>query len=216
MRLIMLSPPGAGKGTHSKQLSLATGIAHISSGDLLRAEIDRGTELGLRLSEYTARGDLVPDDLIFDILIPVVVEASRDTGGYVLDGFPRTMPQALRAAQIGIEFDLVSDAAVYLTAPDEVLIERLRDRAQREGRADDTPEVIRHRLAVFAAQTQPLVDYYRRRGILIELDTDRPQADVQADLRAQLAARGVPGSRAPSASSRSLSTSPAGHPLEDS
>jgi adenylate kinase len=216
MRLIMLSPPGAGKGTHSKQLSLATGIAHISSGDLLRAEIDRGTELGLRLSEYTARGDLVPDDLIFDILTPVVVEASRDTGGYVLDGFPRTMPQALRAAQIGIEFDLVSDAAVYLTAPDEVLIERLRDRAQREGRADDTPEVIRHRLAVFAAETQPLVDYYRRRGILIELDTDRPQADVQADLRAQLAARGVPESRARSASSRSLSTSPAGHPLEES
>lgn len=216
MRLIMLSPPGAGKGTHSKQLSLATGIAHISSGDLLRSEIDRGTELGSRLSEYTARGDLVPDDLIFDILIPVVVEASRDTGGYVLDGFPRTMPQALRAAQIGIEFDLVSDAAVYLTAPEEVLIERLRDRAQREGRADDTPEVIRHRLAVFAAQTQPLVDYYRRRGILIELDTDRPEADVQADLRAQLAARGVPESRARSASSRSLSTSPAGHPLEDS
>jgi adenylate kinase len=216
MRLIMLSPPGAGKGTHSKQLSLATGIAHISSGDLLRAEIDRRTELGARLSEYTARGDLVPDDLIFDILIPMVVEASRDTGGYVLDGFPRTMPQALRAAQIGIEFDLVSDAAVYLTAPDEVLIERLRERAQREGRADDTPEVIRHRLAVFAAETQPLVDYYRRRGILIELGTDRPQADVQADLRAQLAARGVPESRARSASSRSLSTSPAGHPLEDS
>src|SRR5580704_8693363 len=132
MRLIMLSPPGAGKGTHSKQLSQATGIAHISSGDLLRAEIASATDLGLRLSEYTTRGDLVPDDLIFDILIPAVVEASRDTGGYLLDGFPRTMPQALRAAQIGIEFDLVSDAAVYLTAPDEVLIERLRDRAQRE------------------------------------------------------------------------------------
>lgn len=196
MRLIMLSPPGAGKGTHSEQLSQATGIAHISSGDLLRAEIARGTDLGLRLSEYTTRGDLVPDDLIFDILIPAVVEASRETGGYLLDGFPRTMPQALRAAQIGIELDLVSDAAIYLTAPDEVLIERLHDRAQRDGRADDTPEVIRHRLAVFAAQTQPLVDYYRGRGILLELDTDRPQDDVQADLRAQLAARGVPDSRA--------------------
>ncbi len=216
MRLIMLSPPGAGKGTHSKQLSEATGIAHISSGDLLRAEIDRGTEMGLRLSEYTTRGDLVPDDLIFDILIPKVVEASRDTGGYVLDGFPRTMPQALRAAQIGIELDLVSDAAVYLTAPDEVLIERLRDRALRDGRPDDAPDVIRHRLAVFAAQTQPLVDYYRRRGILLELDTDRPEVDVQADLRAQLAARGVPASRARSASSRGLSTSQAQPSLEDS
>jgi adenylate kinase len=196
MRLIMLSPPGAGKGTHSEQLSEATGIAHISSGDLLRAEVARGTDLGLRLSEYTTRGDLVPDDLIFDILIPVVVEASRTTGGYLLDGFPRTMPQALRAAQIGIELDLVSDAAIYLTAPDDVLVERLRDRAQRDGRADDTPEVIRHRLAVFAAQTEPLVDYYRGRGILLELDTDRPQDDVQADIRAWLAARGVPESRA--------------------
>jgi adenylate kinase len=204
MRLIMLSPPGAGKGTHSKQLSQATGIAHISSGDLLRAEIASATDLGLRLSEYTTRGDLVPDDLIFDILIPAVVEASRDTGGYLLDGFPRTMPQALRAAQIGIELDLVSDAAIYLTAPDEVLIERLRDRAQRDGRTDDKPEVIQHRLAVFAAQTQPLVDYYRGRGILLELDTDRPQDDVQADLRARLAARGVPESRAQSAASPSL------------
>jgi adenylate kinase len=216
MRLIMLSPPGAGKGTHSKQLSAATGIAHISSGDLLRAEIDRGTEMGLRLSEFTTRGDLVPDDLIFDILIPKVVEASRDTGGYVLDGFPRTMPQALRAAQIGIELDLVSDAAVYLTAPDEVLIERLRDRSQRDGRPDDAPEVIRHRLAVFAGQTQPLVDYYRRRGILLELDTDRPEVEVQADLRAQLAARGIPRSRARSASSPRLGTSPALPPLQDS
>jgi adenylate kinase len=196
MRLIMLSPPGAGKGTHSEQLSEATGIAHISSGDLLRAEVARGTDLGLRLSEFTTRGDLVPDDVIFDILIPAVVEASRNTGGYLLDGFPRTMPQALRAAQIGIELDLVSDAAIYLTAPDDVLVERLHDRAQRDGRADDTPEVIRHRLAVFAAQTQPLVDYYRGRGILLELDTDRPQEEVQADLRAQLAARGVLESRA--------------------
>jgi adenylate kinase len=196
MRLIMLSPPGAGKGTHSEQLSEATGIAHISSGDLLRAEVARGSDLGLRLSEYTTRGDLVPDDLIFDILIPVVVEASRNTGGYLLDGFPRTMPQALRAAQIGIELDLVSDAAIYLTAPADVLVERLLDRAQRDGRADDTPEVIRHRLAVFAAQTQPLVDYYRGRGILLELDTDRPQDEVQADIRAWLADRGVPESRA--------------------
>ena len=155
----MLSPPGAGKGTHSEQLSQATGIAHISSGDLLRAEIARGTDLGRRLSEYTTRGDLVPDDLIFDILIPVVVEGSRASSGFVLDGFPRTMPQALRAAQIGIDLDLVSDAAIYLTAPDEVLVERLRERAQREGRTDDTPQVIRHRLAVFAVQTKPLVDY---------------------------------------------------------
>jgi adenylate kinase len=200
MRLILLSPPGAGKGTHGKLLSQSTGIRHISSGDLLRTEIARGTELGLRLAEYTRRGDLVPDELIFEILIPVVVEASRNTGGYLLDGFPRTLPQALRAAQIGMELDLLSDAAIYLTAPNKVLVERILDRAQREGRADDTTEVIQHRLAVFAEQTQPLVSYYRGRGILIELDTDRPQADVQADLRARVAALGIPLSRARAAS----------------
>jgi adenylate kinase len=200
MRLILLSPPGAGKGTHAKLLSQATGIAHISSGDLLRAETARGTKLGLRLAEYTRRGDLVPDDLIFEILIPVVVEASRNTGGYLLDGFPRTLPQALRAAQVGMELDLLSDAAIYLTAPDKVLVERILDRAQRDGRADDTREVIQHRLTVFAEQTQPLVSYYRGRGILIELDTDRPQADVHADLRAQVIARGIPLSRASAAS----------------
>jgi adenylate kinase len=133
MRLILLSPPGAGKGTHAKLLSQATGIAHISSGDLLRAETARGTKLGLRLAEYTRRGDLVPDDLIFEILIPVVVDASRNTGGYLLDGFPRTLPQALRAAQVGMELDLLSDAAIYLTAPDKVLVERILDRAQRDG-----------------------------------------------------------------------------------
>jgi adenylate kinase len=206
MRLLMLSPPGAGKGTHGKRLSQATGIAHISSGDLLRTEIARGTELGQRLAEYTLRGDLVPDDLIFEILIPVVVAASRDTGGYLLDGFPRTLPQALRAAQIGMELDLLSDAAIYLCAPEKVLIERVHDRALREGRADDTLEVIKHRLAVFAEQTKPLIDYYRGRGILIELNTDRPQDEVHADLRAKVAALGLPLSRAGAASGPSPTT----------
>lgn len=191
MRLILLSPPGAGKGTHARRLSAATGIAHISSGDVLRAEIARGTDLGRLLERYTARGDLVPDDLIFDILTPVVTAAARDTGGYLLDGFPRTMPQALRAARIGIQLDLVSDAAVYLTAADEVLAQRLLARAQREGRADDAPEVIRHRLAVFARETQPLVDYYRGRGILLELDASRPETDVHADLLRRLATHGL-------------------------
>lgn len=191
MRLILLSPPGAGKGTHARRLSAATGIAHISSGDVLRAEIARGTDLGRLLERYTARGDLVPDDLIFDILTPVVTAAARDTGGYLLDGFPRTMPQALRAARIGIQLDLVSDAAVYLTAADEVLAQRLLARAQREGRADDAPEVIRHRLAVFARETQPLVDYYRGRGILLELDANRPETDVHADLLRRLATHGL-------------------------
>jgi adenylate kinase len=191
MRVVMLSPPGAGKGTHSRWLERQTGAAHISSGELLRAEVARGSGLGRKVAEYTDRGDLVPDQLIFDVLIPAVVAAARKTGGYVLDGFPRTMPQALRAAQIAVELGISSDAVIYLTAPEEELVARLLERAEIDGRPDDTLEVIRHRLAVYARETAPLVDYYRGRGLLLEVSTDRPEEDVRADLRDGLAARGL-------------------------
>jgi adenylate kinase len=191
VRAIMLSPPGAGKGTHGRWLTRETGAAHISAGDLLRAEVARGSDLGRQVAAYTERGDLVPDDLIFNIVAPAVVAAAHDTGGYVLDGFPRTMPQALRAAQFGADLALTSNAAIYLTAPEEELVSRLLDRARRDGRSDDTLDVIRHRLAVFAKETAPLVDYYRGRGILVELSTDRPEAEVQADLLDGLRARGL-------------------------
>jgi adenylate kinase len=191
VRVIMLSPPGAGKGTHSRWLTLQTGAAHISAGDMLRAEVASGSGLGRQVAAYTERGDLVPDELIFRILAPVVVAAARDTGGYVLDGFPRTMAQALRAAQFGADLALTSNAVIYLTAPEDELVRRLLDRAQRDGRADDSLGVIRHRLAVFEAETAPLVDYYRGRGILLEVSTNRAEAEVQADLLDQLHARGL-------------------------
>jgi adenylate kinase len=191
VRVIMLSPPGAGKGTHGKWLTLHTGAAHISTGDLLRAEVERGSDLGRRVAAYTARGDLVPDDLIFSIMAPAVIAAARNTGGYVLDGFPRTMPQALRAAKLGAQLGLTADAVVYLTAPEEELVNRLLDRAGRDGRSDDKLAVIRHRLAIFARETAPLVDYYRGRGILLEVSTDRPEEDVQADLLDWFEARGL-------------------------
>jgi adenylate kinase len=207
VRVVMLSPPGAGKGTHGRWLTQQTGAAHISSGDLLRAEVARGSELGRQVAAYTARGDLVPDELIFAILVPAVVAAARDTGGYVLDGFPRTMPQALRAAELGVELALTSDAVIYLTAPEDELVNRLLDRARRDGRDDDTLGVIRHRLAVFARETAPVVDYYRGRGILLELSTDRPEADVRADLRDWFEARGLmpPGADKIQAGPRSTS-----------
>ncbi len=201
VRVIMLSPPGAGKGTHGRWLTLQTGATHISAGDLLRAEVACGSELGRQVAAYTERGDLVPDELIFRILAPAVVAAARHTGGYVLDGFPRTMPQALRAAQFGADLALTSNAVIYLTAPEEELVRRLLDRAQRDGRADDNLGVIQHRLAVFARETAPLVDYYRGRGILLELSTDRPEAEVQAELLDWLQARGLiaalPGNAGP-------------------
>jgi adenylate kinase len=191
VRVVMLSPPGAGKGTHGRWLAQQTGAVHISSGDLIRVEVARGSDLGQQVAAYSARGDLVPDELIFSILMPAVVAAVRDTGGYVLDGFPRTMAQALRSAQLGIELDLASDAVIYLTAPEEELLTRLLDRAEREGRVDDTLSVIQHRLDVYATETAPLVDYYRGRHILLELSTNRPEADVRADLRDWLEARGL-------------------------
>jgi len=191
MRLILLSPPGAGKGTHCAWLTRETGVAHISSGDLLRAEIARGSGLGRRLAEYTGRGALVPDDVMFDLLVPVVVAAERDTGGYLLDGFPRTMPQALRAQEIGREQDLGADAVVYLSAPEPVLVARLLSRAADQGRTDDDPEVIRHRLTVFTEATAPLVDFYRDRGLLLEVDADRPVPEIRLDLRRRLAERGL-------------------------
>jgi adenylate kinase len=191
MRLVLLSPPGAGKGTLSAWLTEETGVAHISSGDLLRAEIARGSDLGRRLAEYTGRGALVPDEVMVDLLVPVVVAADRDTGGYLLDGFPRTLPQALRAEQVGREQDLTADAVVYLTAPEEVLVARLAERAAEQGRADDAPAVIAHRLAVYAEVTAPLIDHYRDCGLLIEVDADRPVADIRTDLRQRLAERGL-------------------------
>ena len=193
MKLILLSPPGAGKGTHCAWLTRETGVAHISSGDLLRAEIARGSDLGRRLAEYTGRGALVPDDVMFDLITPVVVAAARDTGGYLLDGFPRTLPQALRAQQIGVEQDLSADAVVYLTAPEPVLVDRLLARAAEQGRPDDDPAVIRHRLGVFTQATAPLIDHYRDRGLLMEVDADRPVDDIRADLRGRLADRGLVG-----------------------
>lgn len=186
MRVIMLSPPGAGKGTQCARLAQATGVAHISSGDLLRAEMAEGSPTGRAAAAYAARGDLVPDDLLFELLVPVVLAADRATGGYLLDGFPRTMAQALRAAELGVTHRVGADAVVHLTAPGPVLVERLLARADREGRTDDTPDVIRHRLAVFEAQTRPLVDYYRDRGLLFEVDADRTADDVQAELRSLL------------------------------
>ena len=187
MRLLLLAPPGAGKGTQGERLATRFRVRHIAAGDLLRAEAQAGSQLGLGIAAHQARGDLVPDQIVLDLLTPVVVEAAA-RGGYILDGFPRTLPQATAAAELGAQLDVTLQAVVYLHAPEEVLTRRLLGRASQSGRADDTADVIRHRLQVFAETTGPLVPYYTERGILITVDADQPLESVTADIVAGLSA----------------------------
>jgi adenylate kinase len=185
MRLLLLAPPGGGKGTQGARLAGRLGVQHVSAGEQLRAEARAGTLVGRDIAAYQQRGDLVPDDIVFDVLTPMVVAAVA-RGGYILDGFPRTLPQATAAAELGARLGVTLDAAVYLYAPDAVLVQRLLGRAGQGGRSDDTSAVIRHRLGVFAATTSPLIAYYRDRGILVAVDADRPPETVTTDILTRL------------------------------
>jgi adenylate kinase len=185
MRRLLLAPPGAGKGTQGERLAAWAGVRHIAAGDLLRAQAQAGDALGDQIAAYQARGDLVPDQIVLDVLTPWVVDAAAH-GGYILDGFPRTLPQAIAAADLGAQLGVTLDATVYLHAPDEVLTRRLLERASQSGRSDDRADVIRHRLAVYAETTGPLVPYYTERGILVSVDADQPPDSVTADIQAQL------------------------------
>jgi adenylate kinase len=191
MRLLLLAPPGAGKGTQGERLAAWSGARHIAAGDLLRAEARAGGPLGREIAACQARGDLVPDQVVLDVLTPVVMAAAA-AGGYILDGFPRTLPQAIAAAELAARLGVTLHAAVYLHAPDAVLTQRLLDRARDGGRADDRADVIRHRLQVYADTTGPLVPYYEQRGILIAVNADQPPDAVTAGIRSRLTESGQP------------------------
>ena len=175
----MVAAPGGGKGTQGERLAAKFGIQHVSSGEALRAAA--GTPAGREVAAYQRRGDLVPDKIVFELLTPVVAAAAA-RGGYILDGFPRTLPQARTAADLGRQLDLTLDNAIYLNVPEPVLTQRLLARA----RADDTAEVIAHRLQVFDETTSPLIDYYRDRGILVEVNGNQPPDAIFADIVARL------------------------------
>jgi adenylate kinase len=185
LRLLLIAAPGGGKGTQGELLSAHLGIQHISSGDLLRAETGADTPLGREIAAYQQRGDLVPDQVVFDVLTPVIVAAAA-RGGYILDGFPRTVQQATAAAEIGRRLDVMLDAAVYMYVPEPVLVRRLLARA----RADDTIEIIRHRLQVFSETTGPLISYYQDRGILIAVDADKPPDSIATEIESRLPSAG--------------------------
>jgi adenylate kinase len=192
--VLLLAPPGAGKGTQGERLAAWSGARHIAAGDLLRAQARAGGPLGREINAYQARGDLVPDQIVLDVLTPAVTDAAA-RGGYILDGFPRTLPQATAAAELAARLGVTLDAAVYLYAPDAVLTRRLLDRAGQGGRADDVADVIGHRLGVYAETTGPLVPYYTERGILVAVNADQPPDSVTAEIQARLS--GLPLTRLP-------------------
>jgi len=179
MRIILLGAPGSGKGTQGKALAERFGVRHVSTGDLLRKHIAEGTDVGRAAAPYVERGELVPDELMLQVAGTAVGDAARE-GGYVLDGFPRTLAQAERAYELAGPADVTADAVVYLAVPDDVVRERLTARAV-DGRVDDADgDVIERRLRVFHDETEPLLDFYRNRGILVTVDASRPPDEVTA------------------------------------
>jgi adenylate kinase len=182
MRLLMVAPPGAGKGTQAARLASHYGVAHLSSGDLFRKEVAAGTAIGRIAAGYLKRGDLVPDDLVMQMLAGPVLRAAR-AGGYVLDGFPRTLRQAEEAYAWAKQVEGVElQAVVHLIVSREELLRRLFARAQAEGRSDDTIEIIEHRLDVFDTETEPLLGYYGGRGLVVDIDGEQQVERVFDDI----------------------------------
>ncbi len=212
MKIIMLGAPGAGKGTQAKRIAESRGIPHISTGDIFRANIKAGTELGRKAKAFIDQGALVPDDVTIGMLMDRIHEVDC-AGGYILDGFPRTIPQAESLTEALKAEGQSVDAAVNIEVPDEIIIRRMSGRRVCTGcgapyhieyhpprteavcdscgsalilRADDSPGTVGRRLAVYHEQTQPLIAYYGAAGVLKTVDGTRSMDQVFADIRAVL------------------------------
>jgi adenylate kinase len=203
MRVVLLGPQGAGKGTQAQRISEKTGAKHVATGDLVRAEIKADSELGQKIKDYNDRGELVPDEIIIEMMRPYLDEADS----WILDGFPRNESQAEALDEMLKEINAEIDGAVALEAPDEVLIKRLTGRRMSEAtgriyhiehdpppenseedpgpfiqRRDDTEEAIRRRLEVYHEHTEPLKDYYASSGILATVDATQSIPKVTEDI----------------------------------
>lgn len=176
MVLVFLGPPGAGKGTQAARVAERLGLKKISTGDILREHVRRGTELGKKVAPIMARGDLVPDDLILAIIKEEL--KALPVARVLFDGFPRTLAQAQALDGLLREMGLEVDAAVLLDVPEDELVARLLKRAQEEGRADDNEATIRRRLEVYKKDTEPVIDYYARQGVLFRLQGVGPIEDI--------------------------------------
>lgn len=205
--IVMLGPPGAGKGTQAKQLAQALDLVHVSTGDLFRENLKNETELGQLAQSYMNKGELVPDDVTIRMVEERLSRPDCDQGA-VLDGFPRTPAQADALEALLTKFDAGVKVVPYIKVPDEVLIERLSGRwmstsgrvyhalynppmvkwiddldgSKLYQREDDKPETVRHRIEVYREQTAPLIEYYRKKGLLVEIDGTQAIDDVTKDL----------------------------------
>ena len=207
MNIVLLGAPGAGKGTQAQKLVEEFGVAHISTGDLLRAAVKAGTKLGVKAKEYMDAGQLVPDKLVVD-LVKERLAADDAKKGFILDGFPRNTAQAATLDSALADMGLSLDAALLVDVKAEVIVERLSSRrtcrdcgytapagvdvcpscgGEMYQRDDDKPETIQKRLNVYESQTAPLVEYYKGKGLLKAVDGDRPVDDVYADVKELLA-----------------------------
>jgi len=182
MRLLLIGAPGAGKGTQAERLAQRFGLTHISSGDLLRQHVREQTSIGRTIKSYVDQGDLVPDSVVLDMLRKPVV-AAVETGGYVLDGFPRTVEQAEASFPVAQALGVEVQAAIHLDVPREELVRRLLSR--RRG-SEDTEAVIEHRLEVYLAKTVPLLAYYAGRELMFAVDGAQPPDAVHEEIVARL------------------------------
>lgn len=177
MRLIMMGPPGAGKGTQAKFIAEHFKIPAISTGDIFRANVSQGTELGIEAKRYMDAGDYVPDE-VTNKMVRNRIDESDAVSGFLLDGYPRTVAQVEELDGMIKFTGHELDAVVVLTVDEDEIVQRLLQRAQTEGRADDTEDVIRRRQEVYAEQTEPLIEVYRSRGLLVEVDGMGEVTDV--------------------------------------
>jgi adenylate kinase len=186
--IVILGPPGAGKGTQGKLIAADAGIPHVNTGEMFRAECAAGTELGERVGSILDDGDLVPDELTIEVVRARL--GQDDTAqGFVLDGFPRTLAQAEALDRVLAEIDRGELCVVLdFQVSDEIALQRLLGRAGVEGRSDDAPNLVKHRLDVYHEKSEPLVEYYRARGILVGIHADRTVEEVFAEVQQVLAA----------------------------
>lgn len=165
MRIVLLGPPGSGKGTQAAMLVKHLGIPHISTGALLREAAQNGTELGLKAKAIADKGELVPDDVVLGMLEERLNQPDVENG-FILDGYPRNLAQAKSLEGVLERIDQPADEAILIDIDAEQIVKRIAKRAKEEGRADDTEETVRNRLRVYAEQTAPVADFYAERGLL--------------------------------------------------